>query len=397
MIKEKIQKLAEQFIDEFIQIRRYLHSHPELSFKEHETSFFILSWLENLGLEPFKMANTGVVVTIEGGKKNSKSHSKTIALRADIDALPLNEMNNIPYKSRNENVMHACGHDAHTASLLGTAKILTELKDEFEGTVKLIFQPAEEKLPGGAIEMIKEGVLENPKPRSIYAQHVIPEIPTGKVGFKSGKYMASTDEIYIRITGKGGHAAIPWNVVDPVVISAQLIIALQQIVSRNAKSTTPTVLSFGKVIANGSTNIIPDEVFIEGTFRTFDEDWRAEAHKKIKSITINLTKSLGAKAKIEIRKGYPALVNNPKITEKARAYAIEYLGAENVLEIDPRMTAEDFSYFSHEIPACFYRLGTGNESKGTTAPLHNSCFNVDEDALKTGMGLMAFLAIKSLE
>jgi len=397
MIKEKIQKLAEQFQDEFIQIRRYLHSHPELSFKEHETSFFIISWLENLGLEPVKIANTGVVVTIHGEKKGTKSQTKTIAFRADIDALPLNEMNNIPYKSRTENVMHACGHDAHTASLLGTAKILTELRDEFEGSVKLIFQPAEEKLPGGALAMIKEGVLENPKPRSIFAQHVIPEIPTGKVGFKSGKYMASTDEIYIRITGKGGHAATPWNVVDPIIITAQLIVALQQIVSRYAKSTTPTVLSFGKIIANGSTNIIPDDVFLEGTFRTFDEEWRAEAHKKIISITNNLVKSLGGKAKIEIRKGYPGLVNNPKLTEKARSYAIEYLGAENVLDIDQRMTAEDFSYFSHEIPACFYRLGTGNEAKGTTAPLHNSSFNVDEEALKIGMGLMAFLAIKSLE
>jgi len=397
MIKEKIQKLSEQYLDEFIQIRRYLHSHPELSFKEHETSFFILSWLENLGLVPVKMANTGVVVTIHGEKKGSKVQPKTIALRADIDALPLNEMNNIPYKSRTENVMHACGHDAHTASLLGTAKILTELKDEFEGSVKLIFQPAEEKLPGGAITMIKEGVLENPRPRSIFAQHVIPEIPTGKVGFKTGKYMASTDEIYIRITGKGGHAAIPWNVVDPVLITSQLILALQQIVSRNAKSTTPTVLSFGKVIANGSTNIIPDDVFIEGTFRTFDEEWRAEAHKKIKSITTNLVKSLGGKAKIEIRKGYPVLVNNPKLTEKTKSYAIEYLGAENVLDIDQRMTAEDFSYFSHEIPACFYRLGIGNEAKRTTVPLHNSSFNVDEESLKTGMGLMAFLAVKSLE
>lgn len=397
MIKEKIQQLAEQFLDEFIQIRRYLHSHPELSFNEHETSFFIISWLENLGLEPIKMANTGVVVTIEGGKKGSKNQSKTIALRADIDALPLNETSNIPYKSRTENVMHACGHDAHTASLLGTAKILTELKDEFAGSVKLIFQPAEEKLPGGALAMIKEGVLENPRPRSIFAQHVIPEIPTGKVGFKSGLYMASTDEIYIRITGKGGHAAIPWNVVDPVLITSQLIIALQQIVSRNAKATTPTVLSFGKVIANGSTNIIPDDVFIEGTFRTFDEDWRTEAHKKIKFITNNLVNALGGKAKIEIRKGYPGLINNSKLTEKARSYAIEYLGAENVLDIDQRMTAEDFSYFSQEIPACFYRLGTGNESKGTIVPLHNSSFNVDEESLKTGMGFMAFLAIKSLE
>jgi amidohydrolase len=397
MLKEKIQKLAEQFQDEFIQIRRYLHSHPELSFKEHETSFFILSWLQNLGLEPVKMADTGVVVTIEGAKKGAKSQSRTIALRADIDALPLNEMNNIPYKSRTENVMHACGHDAHTASLLGAAKILTEIRDEFSGTVKLIFQPAEEKLPGGAITMIEQGVLENPKPRSIFAQHVIPEIPTGKVGFKSGKYMASTDEIYIRITGKGGHAAIPWNVVDPVIIASHLIIGLQQIVSRYAKSTMPTVLSFGKVIANGSTNIIPDDVFIEGTFRTFDEDWRSEAHKKIKSITNNLVKSFGGKAKIEIRKGYPNLVNNPKLTEKARSYAVEYLGAENVLDLDMRMTAEDFSYFSHEIPACFYRLGTGNEAKGTTYPLHNSSFNVDEEALKTGMGFMAYLAVKSLE
>lgn len=397
MIKEKIQKLAGQYQDDFIQLRRYLHSRPELSFKEHDTSFFIYSWLQNLGLEPEIVADTGVVVLINGGKAGSNRPKKTIALRADIDALPLSENNNIPYKSRIDNVMHACGHDAHTASLLGVAKILTELKDEFEGTVKLIFQPAEEKLPGGAVNMIKEGVLEKPRPRAIFAQHVVPEISTGKVGFKSGRYMASTDEIYIRIIGKGGHAAIPWNVVDPVVIAAQLILSLQQIVSRYAKSTIPTVLSFGKVIANGATNIIPDEVNIEGTFRTFDEDWRAEAHKKIKFITTNLVKSLGGKAKIEIRKGYPSLVNNPKLTEKARAIAIEYLGAENVLDLEMRMTAEDFSYFSHEIPSCYYRLGTGNQSKGTLAPLHSSSFNIDEDSIKIGMGLMAFLAVKSLE
>jgi amidohydrolase len=293
--------------------------------------------------------------------------------------------------------MHACGHDVHTASLLGVARILTEMKSDFNGTVKLIFQPAEEKLPGGALAMIKEGVLDKPKPRAIFAQHVIPEIPTGKVGFKSGKYMASTDEIYIRITGKGGHAAIPWNVVDPVIISAHLLLSLQQVVSRYSKSTTPTVLSFGKVIANGATNIIPDEVTIEGTFRTFDEDWRAEAHKRIKFITTNLVKSMGGKARIEIRKGYPSLINNPKLTEKARAVAIDYLGAENVLDIEMRMTAEDFSYFSHEMPSCYYRLGTGNLSKGINAPLHSSTFNVDEDSIRVGMGLMAYLAIKSLE
>jgi amidohydrolase len=245
--------------------------------------------------------------------------------------------------------------------------------------------------------MIKEGVLTKPKPKAIFAQHVIPEIPAGKVGFKPGKYMASTDEIYIRVTGKGGHAAIPWNVVDPVVITAHLITSLQQIISRNAKSTTPSVLSFGKVIANGATNIIPDDVFIEGTFRTFDEDWRTEAHKKIRFLTTTLVKSMGGKAKIEIRKGYPSLENNPKLTEKARSYAIEYLGAENVLDIDMRMTAEDFSYFSHEIPSCYYRLGSGNQSKGISAPLHSSTFNVDEESIKIGMGLMAFLAVKSLE
>ena len=397
MLKTKIQNLADQYRDDFIQLRRYLHSHPELSFKEHETSIFIFSWLQSIGLEPKIMADTGVVVSIHGEKKGSKTHSKTVALRADIDALPLTEINDIPYKSRTENVMHACGHDLHTASLLGAAKILTDLKSDFSGTVKLIFQPAEEKLPGGAIALIKEGVLDNPKPSAIFAQHVTPEIPTGKIGMKSGKYMASTDEIYIQITGKGGHAAIPWNVIDPVVIAAHLILALQQIVSRNAKSTTPTVLSFGKVIANGATNIIPDEVNIEGTFRTFDEEWRAEAHKKIKHITTNLVMSLGGKAKIEIRKGYPSLVNNPMLTEKARAYAIDYLGEENVLDIDMRMTAEDFSYFSHEMPSCYYRIGTGNESKKTLAPLHSSSFNVDDDAIKTGMGLMAYMAVKSLE
>jgi amidohydrolase len=394
MLKAKIEKLAELYKDEFIQLRRYLHSHPELSFKEHDTCFFIISWLENLGLVPQKIADTGVVVNITGEKGNS---AKTIALRADIDALPIAESNNVPYKSRIENVMHACGHDVHTASLLGVAKILTELKPLFDGTVKLIFQPGEEKLPGGAIAMIKEGVLTKPKPKSIFAQHVMPDIPVGTVGFRSGRYMASTDEIYIRISGKGGHAAMPWNTVDPVVIAAQVILSLQQLVSRYAKATTPSVLSIGKVIANGATNVIPDDVYLEGTFRTFDEEWRNEAHKKIKHLTTNLVKSLGGRARVEIRKGYPSLENNPKLTEKTRSHAIEYLGVENVFDLDMRMTAEDFSYFCLELPACYYRLGTGNQSKGITAPLHSSTFNVDEDSIKIGMGLMSFLAVKSLE
>ena len=378
--------------DEVIAIRRYLHQHPELSFDEHHTSKYVCSKLDEYGIE-YKtgMVKTGIVATISGKNPDKK----LIALRADLDALPIQEDNPVDYKSVNQGVMHACGHDVHTASLLGTAKILNELKDEFEGAVRLIFQPGEERLPGGASLMIKEGVLKNPEPAGIVGQHVYPNLDAGKVGFRGGMYMASADEIYVTVHGEGGHAALPHFNIDPIIITAHILTALQQLVSRAACPTIPTVLSFGKIIGDGATNVIPDKVELEGTFRTMDEEWRAVAHQKMKKMAEDIATSMGGSCDFRIEKGYPYLVNDEAMTNVAKTSAIAYLGKENVIDLDLRMTAEDFSYYSQLIPACFYRLGT-RKPNGETLGLHTSTFDIDENALETGIGLMAWIAINEL-
>lgn len=390
--KEQIQNLAGTIFENVVGYRRHLHANPELSFKEFQTSQFVKDRLTELEIPFTVMANTGVVGLITGDLPSDN----IIALRADMDALPIVELNDKPYTSKNHGVMHACGHDVHTSSLLGVAHILTSLKAEFGGTVKLIFQPGEEMLPGGASLMIADGVLENPKPQHIIGQHVMPLIDAGKVGFRSGIYMASTDELYVTVTGKGGHGAQPHQNIDPVVIASHIIIALQQIVSRNADPRLPSVLSFGKVTANGATNIIPNEVKLEGTFRTLNEEWRVEAKRLMKKMAEGIAESMGGSCEFTIMKGYPYLSNEEKLTAAARAYAEDYLGAENVLDLDIWMAAEDFAYYSQVTDACFYRLGTGNAAKGTTYSVHNPNFDVDEDALKVSTGLMAYMALKQL-
>ncbi|MCX3265807.1 M20 metallopeptidase family protein [Pedobacter agri] len=392
MTKDKIQKLAATIFNDVVGYRQHIHANPELSFKEFETSKFVKEKLTSWGIEFTDCANTGVVGLIKGNLPSDK----VIALRADMDALPILEDSTKPYASKNQGVMHACGHDVHTSSLLGTAYIINQLKDEFGGTVKLIFQPAEELLPGGASIMIKEGVLENPKPNYIVGQHVMPLIESGKVGFRSGIYMASTDELYVTVTGKGGHGAQPHQNIDPVLIASHIIIALQQIVSRNADPRLPSVLSFGKVTANGATNIIPNEVKIEGTFRTLDEDWRAEAHKRMKKMAEGIAEAMGGSCDFDIHKGYPFLINEEQLTANARSFAEEFLGKENVVDLDIWMAAEDFSFYSQVTDACFYRLGTGNAAKDTQYSVHTPKFDIDEDALKISTGLMAYIALKQL-
>ncbi|MDY6801048.1 MAG: M20 family metallopeptidase [Bacteroidota bacterium] len=393
-IEQKIKKLSKKYFSQVVNIRRHLHQYPELSFQEFKTSAYIASLLKKWGIEFVPdIAETGIVATIKG--KNPKQ--KTIALRADIDALPIEEKNNIAYKSKNKGVMHACGHDAHTASLLGVILILNELKDEFEGTIKCIFQPGEELLPGGAKLMIQEGVLKNPEPEIIIGQHVYPELPAGKIGIKSGAYMASSDEIYITVKGKGGHGAMPWQINDTVLITSHIIVALQQITSRLAPAGIPTILSFGKIIANGATNVIPDEVNIEGTFRTMDEKWRTKAHQEIKDITVGVAQSMGANAEINIKTGYPVLINNERVTLKAKEAAKQFLGAKNIVELDYRMTSEDFAYYSQKKPSVFYRLGVADENSNECSSLHSPKFNINEKALETGIGAMAYLAIQFLQ
>ncbi len=390
---DQVKQLAKNFAEDVIAIRRHIHAHPELSYQEYETAKYVASQLRSLGLEPLEgVAETGLTCLIEG--KNPQK--RTVALRGDMDALPIHEANDVPYKSKHDGIMHACGHDVHTACVLGAARILNELKDEFEGTVKLLFQPGEEKNPGGASLMIKDGALENPSPNAVYGQHVMPYIPTGKVGFREGQYMASADEVYLTIKGKGGHAALPDKVVDPITIAAQIITALQQVISRNADPKTPTVLSFGKIEGGHAQNIIPNEVKLAGTFRALDEEWRAQAHERITSIAKGIAQGMGGDCEVNIDKGYPFLTNDTQTTKVARNAAEIYLGRENIVDLDLWLGAEDFAFYSHARPSCFYRLGTGNEAKGTTLGVHTDKFNIDEDAIELGIGLMAWIAINNL-
>ena len=392
-LKHRIQQASIDHFNEVVAIRRHLHANPELSFEEYNTAEFIENQLKSWGYQTKRMAKTGVIALLKGHGNSAK----TIALRADIDALPIVEKSTATYCSINNGVMHACGHDVHTSSLLGVAKLLKEFTQDFDGTIKFIFQPGEEKIPGGASLLIAEGVLQNPKVDTIIGQHVMPLLPAGKVGFRKGMYMASADEIYITIKGKGGHGAHPHTLIDPVAIGAQVITALQQVVSRNAKPAIPSVLSIGKVIANGATNIIPDEVYMEGTFRTFDETWRAAAHDLIKKTVNGICEAMGATADVEVRVGYPYLENDSELTERAKQHAIDYLGEENVTDLDIWPAGEDFAFYTREIPGTFYRLGIRNESKGIVSNLHTPTFDIDEDALLTSIGLMSYIAIKELE
>ncbi len=389
-LKETVATAAAALKKDVINYRRKLHQHPELSFKEFKTAAFIKEQLSLSGISWRPIADTGVLAAIEG----AGGAGKVIALRADIDALPITELNSVDYRSVNEGVMHACGHDVHTASLLGVARILESLKEHFSGTVKLIFQPGEEVLPGGARQVIEEGGLVGAD--VVLGQHVMPAIPVGKVGVRTGLFMASMDEIKIEVFGKGGHGAEPHKSIDPVIITCTLLPALQQLVSRNASPFMPTVLSFGKVQADGAINILPDKVLVEGTFRTLDETWRDEAHALIVQMAENLVAGLGGRCKIEIRKGYPHLKNDETLGAQLTAFLEEYAGAEHVLPRDIWMASEDFAYYSQERPSFFYLLGVRNENKEACSALHTPTFNVDEDALELGMGLMAYAALRWL-
>jgi amidohydrolase len=388
----EIKKLARQILPEVIQYRRHLHANPELSFKEYETSAYVKEVLNSIGIPWKVVAETGVEAVIKGKLPSNR----VIALRADMDALPITEANNVIYASKNFGVMHACGHDFHTSSLLGVAMILKDLGDHFGGTVKLLFQPGEEVLPGGASIMIQEGVLKDPLVDCVIGQHAMPRLQVGQVGIRSGKHMASMDSIIVRIIGKGGHGGQPHQNIDPVVIASHIIIALQQIVSRFAHPGEPTFLSFGKVIANGAINIIPDEVYMEGTFRAMNETWRNEAHRKMTKMAESIAEGMGGTCKFKIIRGYPFLVNEQRLTAQVRGWSEEYLGKENVLDEDIWMAAEDFAYYSQVADSCFYLCGVGNPSKGITSSLHTPTFDIDENALEVSAGLMAYLAVRRL-
>ena len=389
MLKEKIKELSKNYSDEFIGIRHHLHEHPELSYHEFETSKFVQGKLKEYGIDFQVMANTGVIGIIKGKNPGKK----VLALRADMDALPITEKNVVDYRSKNEGVMHACGHDVHTTCLLGAAKILNELKNEWEGTVKIIFQPGEEKNPGGASLLIKEGVLENPKPDSIFALHVHPNLEVGKLSFRGGMVMASADEIYITVKGKGGHAAAPHLTADTILAASHLVVNLQQVISRMNNPFNPSVLSITSFQGGNATNVIPSEVKLMGTFRAMNEEWRFKAHELIKNICKETGKISGAQVDVEIDVGYPFVVNDVELTDKAKRKAGEFSGAENVEETEMRMGAEDFAFYSHLVPACFFRLGVGNIKNNITSGVHTPTFNIDERAIENGMGIMAWLAV----
>lgn len=388
-LKIKVRELAHQYYPEFLEIRHHLHAYPELSYQEFETSRFVQQKLSEFGIEWTTMATTGVLGILKG--KNPEK--KVIALRADMDALPILEENEVPYKSTRAGIMHACGHDVHTTCLLGAAKILKELETEWEGTIKLIFQPGEEKNPGGASLMIKDGVLENPVPQAIFGLHVNPQLEYGKLSFRSGQVMASADEIYITVRSKGGHAAAPNTTVDTILASSQLVVNLQQIISRNNSPFSPSVLSITSIQGGYTTNVIPSEVKMMGTFRAMDENWRFKAHELIRKQGKAIEESTGAEVFVHIDVGYPSVYNNEQLTENASELAKEYLGDSSVETTEIRMGAEDFGYYTSLMPGCFFRLGTANVAKGITAGVHTPRFNIDERAIEIGMGIMTWLGI----
>jgi amidohydrolase len=389
---ETLRRDAEALEKTLVSDRRHLHQNPELSFEEVQTSAFVQERLRDLNI-PFTsgIGGYGVVANLQG-----HSPGPVVALRADMDALPIQEANEVPYASKVPGVMHACGHDVHTASLLGVAALLRSRTQEFSGTVRFLFQPAEEKLPGGASLMIRDGALANPTPQAIYGQHVMPLLPAGTVGFRSGRYMASADEIRLTVRGKGGHAAMPHLNTDAVLIASHIVVALQQVVSRRANPTLPSVLSFGHIIGEGAYNVLPNDVRLRGTFRTMDETWRDQAHALIREIASGTASAMGAVCDVEIDRGYPMLFNHPESTALARSTAEAYLGPQQVVDLDLWMAAEDFAFYAQQIPATFYRLGTRNEAKGWVSSVHTSTFDVDESALPLGAGLMAAIALEQL-
>jgi amidohydrolase len=392
-LQELINQRIETIFEKLVGYREHIHKHPELSYQEFETANFVEEKLIEIGIQNIqRIGHTGVTGLIIG--KNHSLNDEFIGLRADLDALPIHEENNVPYKSLNEGVMHACGHDVHTSILLGAAEILNEIKDHLPNPVKLIFQPGEEKNPGGASILIQEGILENPTVSKMFALHVFPEMTAGKIGYKAGLYMASCDEIYITIHGKGGHGAMPHQCIDPISIGATLVTTLQQIISRNCDPTLPCVLSFGHFEALGATNVIPSKAILKGTFRTMDENWRNKALELIKSQTESIVQSMNGTVDIEISKGYPCLINDITLTNKSKDKLIEVLGKENVSELPIRMTSEDFAFYSQKIPVCFIRLGVGDKNKEINYGVHHPKFDIDNSSLKTGVKAIINLTLK---
>lgn len=395
---DRIKEIARRINPEVIEWRRWLHRHPELSQEEYATMAFVAERLREMGLEPRTgIGRTGVMAMLRGGKNENERAPYCVALRADYDALPIQEATGLDFASENCGVMHACGHDMHTSSLLGAAKILCEMRDELEGDIMFIFEPSEEKYPGGARMMMEDGLFDDTTPNEIYSFHCLPEMDYGRVGMRKGKYMASTDELYWTIKGKGGHGATPHLSVDPILVACHIVVALQQVVSRNAAPMMPTVLTIGKIQeVGGRTNIIPDEVKMEGIIRTFDEKWRLEAHEKIRKISCGVAEAMGADCDLFIDYGYPYVVNDDGCTQQVHDNACAFLGEDKVEWLDLRMTAEDFAFFAQKIPACYYRIGI-HEPGTPFSNLHRPNLIVDERSIELANGLIAYNALMALK
>ncbi|MGE0078542.1 MAG: M20 family metallopeptidase [Bacteroidales bacterium] len=388
-LKETLKQLADKQYQEIVNIYRHIHKHPELSFEENNTAAYIKSELEERGIKVITLGqHHSFIAIIEG-----TSEGKTIGIRAELDALSIKEDTGLEYSSAHEGLMHACGHDIHMASLFGVGVILHSIRDKIAGRFLLIFESGEELLPGGALAIINSPEFKELAPDIMLGMHVLPELETGKIGFCSGRYMASGDEIYLTVKGKGGHAALPHTLIDPIVIASNIILNLQAVVSRRAPALIPTVLSFGRVEAMGATNIIPGEVSIAGTFRTMDEDWRAKAHGVIESYAKGLAQSAGGDCLVDIRKGYPSVYNNPELTQKVKQLAVDLIGENNVVDLEPRMTTDDFAFFSQKLPSVFFRLGVGFENE-TPRQLHSTKFIANEKSLAISSVLISWLAIE---
>lgn len=392
MENKELQYHIDQQEDLWVSIRRHIHENPELSFQEEQTAKFITEKLKSFGFKKVQtgIAGNGLYVDILSTDKKSD----WILLRADMDALPIEEKNDVVYKSKNKGVMHACGHDVHSTVMLGVAKTAFEHKEQLKYNVRIIFQPGEELLPGGASLMIKEGILSDHDFKKAIALHVYPDLPAGELGFRPGMYMASCDEIYIQVNGKGGHGAMPHQLIDPVLLGSEIVTSLQQLVSRKCPPEIPSVLSFGRFIAEGATNVIPTTVKLAGTFRTYDEKWRKQAHQFIQSHVQLLCQAVGATADIEIRNGYPFLRNDETTTDELSQFAKSVLGESKVKELSLRPTGEDFAFFTQKIPSCFFRLGTADVTKKVNHGVHHPEFNIDEKALKVGIYFLSAYLLK---
>ena len=392
----KIQELAAEIFPEVVALRRDIHLHPELSYEEVRTTALITDYLLGLGITPEPpLLETGVIALIRGEHKSSRG--KVVALRADIDALPLNEENLHGFCSLESGKMHACGHDMHTAMLLGAAKILSQMKDELAGDVLLIFQPAEEKAPGGAKPFLDAGLFRTFNPSVIIGQHCFPNVETGKVALCKGSFMAATDELYFTVTGQGGHASAPQKAADPVLAAAHIITAVQHLVSRVVPPHEPAVVSIASIHGGNAPNVIPRQVTMSGTMRTMNEDVRSVVQEKLRQTVEHVARGLGVEAEVEIRKGYPVLFNDLAVTDHAEVICSEYLGKENVLESEPLMTAEDFAYYLQECPGTFWQIGTGTLPHEKNNTLHSPTFNPSEHALEIGSGLFAYTALRFLQ